>query len=62
MNAVKTMQLELDRLQAAESECVTPAGHVQTACRYRYAEIVKQARALRESIAWLTDRGIGGTQ
>lgn len=59
MTTIQTLQHELDRLRAAADEYITEEGHCRSCYRYRYAEAVKQMRALRESIEWLQARNIG---
>ena len=53
MTAIEAMKAELTKIEQSINECTTDSGHVRSECRYEYATLVRQARAFRESIAWM---------
>ena len=52
--AIKVLRDELDKIQSAQAEMITPEGMVRSGQTYRYAELVRLARTLKESIEYLT--------
>jgi len=55
MNAITAIKKELDRVQQAQAECVTEAGHVKSGCRYRYQMLVEKAKELKGSLDWMKE-------
>ena len=53
MNAITALQYELRKVQQAQAECVTEAGHVKSGCRYRYQILVEKAKELKGSLDWM---------
>jgi hypothetical protein len=51
--AIKTMQEELNKILLAQIYCVDDWGIVKTGMRYRYNELTKQAKTLKDSIEWM---------
>ena len=51
--AIKTMKEELNRILLAQIYCVDDWGIVKTGMRYRYNELTKQAKTLKDSIEWM---------
>ena len=53
MNAIQTMQQELNKIHQAQAACISEEGHVLSCYRYKYQLLTQQARAFKESIEWL---------
>lgn len=55
MTAIEALKEELQKIQAAQAECVTEWGGVKPECRYRFQILIRKAQELRESIKWMTE-------
>ncbi|NCU33286.1 MAG: hypothetical protein EOM23_10250 [Candidatus Moranbacteria bacterium] len=53
--AIQTLKSELERIQQAQADCITESGFVRTECRYRYQLLVRKAKEISGSIAYMKE-------
>ena len=57
MTAIETLKKELSNVNKEQAKCLSDCGHVRTSHRYQYQLLVREARALWESIRYLESLG-----